>query len=234
MEKNHIYQYSLLNALMDGISESGITAAKLATKGNQGLGTFSNMQGELILLDGKVYRLAHGEVSEARPDDEIPFATSIQFVPTATVTVNLSSKDEVIQILNRYSPHTTNLFIAYRIEGQFHHIKCRTVAGVAGSGGPRLSDLSKTQFEDTYYNIEGTAVGIRSPENWSGFAVAGDHLHFIDRDRTVGGHVLGLECKDMKMSMAVASNVHIELPTSEEFNAAKLKTDEAGIRSAES
>ena len=47
MEPNHIYQFSLLNALMDGVSETGITVSKLRSKGNQGLGTFARMNGEL-------------------------------------------------------------------------------------------------------------------------------------------------------------------------------------------
>ena len=35
------------------------------------------------------------------------------------------------------------------------------------------------------------------------------------------------------MQMAVASNVHVELPTTEDFNAASLVTDDAGVKSAE-
>ncbi|TKA36635.1 hypothetical protein B0A54_11878 [Friedmanniomyces endolithicus] len=71
MEPNHIYQYSLLNALMDGVSETGITVSELLTKGNQGLGTFARMNGELLFLDGKVYQLqAEGNVREAGEGDQ--------------------------------------------------------------------------------------------------------------------------------------------------------------------
>ncbi|KYG40147.1 hypothetical protein M433DRAFT_9195 [Acidomyces richmondensis BFW] len=57
MEDNHIYQYSLLNALMDGVCETGIPVSKFTRMGNQGLGTFARMNGELVFLDGKVYQL---------------------------------------------------------------------------------------------------------------------------------------------------------------------------------
>jgi acetolactate decarboxylase len=232
MEENHIYQFSLLNALMYGISESGITASKLATKGNQGLGTFVRMDGELLLLDGKVYRLqAGGRVSEAAPEDQIPFVTSINFVPQKVVKVELANKDDVDEILDQFDKHAANLFMAYRIDGRFKRVKCRTVKGA--EKGQLLSDLGKSQFVDTYSDIEGTVVGFRSPKNWSGFAVAGEHLHFIDAKRSAGGHVLEIEGREVMMGMAVVSNVHVELPTSEDFNAANLKTDEQGIKEAE-
>ena len=232
MEVNHIYQFSLLNALMEGITESGITASKLSTKGNQGLGTFVRMDGELLLLDGKVYRLqAEGKVSEASPDDQIPFVTSINFVPQMTVKFKLTNKDDIDKILDDFDKHAANLFMAYRIDGQFERVKCRTVKGA--EKGQLLSDLGKSQFVDTYHDIEGTIVGFRSPKNWSGFAVAGEHLHFIDHKRSVGGHVLEVESTEVSIGMAVASNVHIELPTSEDFNSANLKTDDAGIKEAE-
>ena len=73
MESNHIYQFSLLNALMDGVSETGIPVSKLASKGNQGLGTFARMNGELLFLDDKIYQLqAEGNVREAGPDSRFP------------------------------------------------------------------------------------------------------------------------------------------------------------------
>ena len=66
MDINHIYQYSLVNALMAGVSDSGITVSQLLEKGNQGLGTFVRMDGELLLLDGKIYQLqAEGKIREA-------------------------------------------------------------------------------------------------------------------------------------------------------------------------
>lgn len=55
-----------------------------------------------------------------------------------------------------------------------------------------------------------------------GFGVAGEHLHFIDSERKLGGHVLEVHATQVSFHIAVASNVHIELPTSEDFNAAKL------------
>lgn len=76
-------------------------------------------------------------------------------------------------------------------------------------------------------------IGFRTPRNWQGFGVAGEHLHFIKQDRSAGGHVLDLRGKGLMFKVAVASNVHVELPTSDDFNDAKLVTDDAGVKEVE-
>lgn len=129
MEENHIYQFSLLNALMDGVCETGISVSKLSSHGNQGLGTFARMNGELLFLDGVVYQLLPGETRKADEGDQIPFAVSTNFVPQRTSEVELCNKDDVDNALNAFNSHAKNLFMTYRIDGHFDHVKCRTVNG---------------------------------------------------------------------------------------------------------
>lgn len=233
MDENHLYQYSLLNALMSGVCESGVPVHKYKKTGNQGFGTFTRMDGELIFLDDKVYQLrAHGNVTEAGPDAQIPFGLSTTFVSQNTVTTTLTTKDDIEKELNKFNDHATNLYMSYRIQGRFSYIKYRTVCGQEYKGQP-LSELADKQFVDECKDIEVTIVGLRTPENWQGFGVAGEHLHFIDKDRKVGGHILELKGEDVEMQMAVVSHVHVELPTSDDFNAAHLTVDDAGIKKAE-
>lgn len=130
MEENHIYQFSLLNALMDGVCETGISVSELASKGNQGLGTFARMNGELLFLGTKVYQLLPGGKTRVADDkDQIPFAVSTNFVPQTTVEMELRNKDDVDNALNAFDNHASNLFMTYRINGHFEYIKCRTVRG---------------------------------------------------------------------------------------------------------
>lgn len=233
MEPNHIYQFSLLNALMDGVSETGITASKLSSKGNQGLGTFARMNGELLFLDGKIYQLqAEGNVREVNPDEQIPFAVSTQFEAQHTVSVALPRKETIDEALDAFNARAKNLFMTYRIHGRFEYLKCRTVRGQSYKGEP-LSELGKKQSVEEYRDVEGTIIGIRTPTNWQGFGVAGEHLHFVNDERSAGGHVLEVKAGEVSMQMAVASNVHIELPTTDDFNEAKLVTDDAGVKEVE-
>lgn len=233
MEDNHIYQYSLLNALMDGVCETGIPVSQLALKGNQGLGTFTRMNGELLFVDGRVYQLqAEGKVREAHESDQVPFAVTTQFVPEHTAKVELKDKDDIDHALNNFDDHAANLFMTYRINGHFDYLKCRTVRGQAYKGEP-LAESGKRQSVEEYSDARGSIIGFRTPKNWQGFGVAGEHLHFINDNRTAGGHVLEVKARDVNMQMAVASNVHVELPTSKDFNAAKLVTDDAEVKKVE-
>ncbi|EME89214.1 uncharacterized protein MYCFIDRAFT_28049 [Pseudocercospora fijiensis CIRAD86] len=233
MEDNHIYQFSLLNALMDGVCETGISASKLASKGNQGLGTFARMNGELLFLDGRIWQLLPGGVTrEAGDEDQIPFAVCTKFVAQRTERVELKGKGDVDAVLDGFERHAKNLFMTYRIEGEFEYVRCRTVRGQEYKGQP-LSELGRKQSVEEYENVRGIIIGFRTPKNWQGFGVAGEHLHFINEERTKGGHVLEVRAKEVEMKMAVASNVHVELPTSEDFNAAALVTDDEGVRKVE-
>ena len=59
-------------------------------------------------------------------------------------------------------------------------------------------------------------------------------MHFIDEERSKGGHVLEVRSKgNVKVEIAVCSNVHVELPTSEDFNNASLITDDEGVKGVE-
>ena len=95
-EPNHIYQFSLLNALMDGVSATGIPVSKFVSKGNQGLGTFVLMDGELLALDGVVYQLqSEGRVRQAGMDEQIPFGVTTNFVAEKSETVKLNNKGAI-------------------------------------------------------------------------------------------------------------------------------------------
>ena len=233
MEENHIYQYSLVNALMAGVVDSGISVQNLLSKGNQGIGTFARMNGELLMLDGKVYQLlAEGNTRVADESDQIPYAVVTQFVPQETLDIQLESKESIDQILEKFNQHSANVFMTYRFQGKFGTLKCRTVRGQEYDGQP-LSEVGKNQHVQDYESIEGTIVGFRCPEIWQGFFVAGEHMHFLSDDKTVGGHILELGDAKGKMGIATSTNVHIELPSSQKFNETKLAVDSTGIKAVE-
>jgi len=58
-----------MSALMDGVASHGIPFADVLAYSDLGLGTFKNMDGEMILVDGKVYQMEAS--SPARTDSRI-------------------------------------------------------------------------------------------------------------------------------------------------------------------
>ncbi|KAK6374352.1 hypothetical protein LTR64_002461 [Lithohypha guttulata] len=230
VEPNHIYQYSLINALMAGVADTGIKVSDFTTKGNLGIGTFTKIQGELVLLEDQVYQLqASGDVRVAEPEEQLPYAVATKFVPQRTVQAVFKNKDDLDRVLDEFDNHAANLFMSYRIDGTFSYLKARTVRGQEYENQP-LAELGSKQAVQEYENVEATVVGFRTPSAWQGFMVAGEHMHFISKDKKAGGHILEMISKgEVNVGVAVVHNVHIELPTSEKFNVAKMQTDSAGI-----
>ena len=53
--KDAIYQYSTINALLEGEFDGDVTLSSLKNYGDFGIGTFNSLDGEMIFLDGVFY-----------------------------------------------------------------------------------------------------------------------------------------------------------------------------------
>ncbi|TEA18256.1 Alpha-acetolactate decarboxylase [Colletotrichum sidae] len=240
MAANEIFQYSIVSALMDGIASTGLPVSELVKHGDQGLGTFRFMVGEMIILDGKLYQMkSDGTVREVdtspSSDAVAPFAMVTNFRPTTTITAAFDDKKGLFEHLSKDFPDSKNYFLAIRIEGVFEGVTVRT-AGGQKTHGEKLVDVGKNQASHTFDEpVRGTVVGFRSPEYTQGISVAGDHLHFITADRKQGGHVLAVGTHgDVAISAAQISQWRVELPTNDaEFKKASLEKDAEGIAKVE-
>ena len=73
--QNKMYQVSTLQALALGYSKTVISAGELLQEGDTGLGTFEDVNGEMIVMDGNCFRADQdGNVSIVSPDTGVPFA----------------------------------------------------------------------------------------------------------------------------------------------------------------
>ncbi|KAK4231868.1 alpha-acetolactate decarboxylase [Podospora fimiseda] len=237
MAENQVFQYSLISALMDGVASHGTPISRVLEHGDHGLGTFRNMVGEMILLDGQVYQMkADGSVVHITDTETTvtPFATVTRFRPTVTKKISISGKAHLQETLISLFPAAKNHFLSIRMDGKFKTIECRTAGGQCF---PRegMVDVCSRQSTYNFSSEKGSLFGFRCPEYVMGINVAGDHLHFISEDRQRGGHILGFETEgEIELSVSQMSNFHMELPTDdEEFNEAALVKDEKGIKHVE-
>jgi alpha-acetolactate decarboxylase len=230
---NELYQYSIISALMDGVATGGVALSTLQERGTYGLGTFENIEGEMVMIDGAVHHLrADGSVEQATSTTKLPFAMVTRFEPTARRKTSLPDKDRIIKVGKELFPNSNNCYLALHVEATFKEMTVRAVRSQTYKGQP-LSELGSTQSVHTYKDVRGTVFGFQSPPFSSGISVAGGHLHFLSADRDRGGHVLALQADEAVLSGASIRMVHIELPESSEFNDAKLDLDQEGIRKIE-
>jgi acetolactate decarboxylase len=222
-----LYQVSTAGALVEGVYQGAVSVALLREHGDFGLGTFEDLDGEMVVLDGDVYRVtSDGAVHPVGDDVLTPFAVVTRLDgETATILEPVANLRALTDALDGMRP-SSNVFFAVRVAGEFDrvHVRaaCRTAPGV------KLVEATAHQAEFELVGVAGTMVGFWSPPYASGFEVAGYHLHFITDDRTAGGHVLELSGAGLSARLQEEGDVHLALPDNAAFRGADLAHDPTG------
>ena len=224
-----LFQVSMSGALVAGVYDCEVNVKSILDHGDFGLGTFANLDDEMVILDGNVYQVqGTGRVSAATPDVGAPFAVVTRFEPDIdTLTRRVRSFKELEARCDQYRK-SGNIFYAVRLDGHFDRV--RTCAVNSPSPGTRLVDAAKAQMEYTFEDITGTLVGLWSPGFYSAFSIAGYHFHFLSDDRQHGGHLLDVAAGPLQLRVEALTDFHIALPESEAFLKADLSKDTAGRR----
>ena len=210
-----LYQTSTLNALMEGVYDGTISLKEVKQQGNFGVGTFDNLDGEMVVLDGRIYQIkSDGKVYLPEESTETPFVAVTFFNSDQTFnTENIANVDQMTKLLDS-TLQTSNIFYAVKIDGSFDYMKTRSVPR-QNKPFPPLAKVTQSIFE--FKNIEGTIIGLRCPAFSSGFNLPGYHFHFISKDKKGGGHVIDFKLRNAKVEIDATEGFYMELPPSPEF-----------------
>jgi acetolactate decarboxylase len=213
-ERHALFQVSTIEALLHGAYDGDVTVVELAGRGDLGLGTFNALDGELVLVDGIVYRAAEdGSVHPAESSRRSPFAVVTSFQPGAELYVGVAQDvDALLKQLAPPSPTCT----AVRIEGRFEHVRLRSV-GAQRRPYPPLADVLAGQriFEES--DVLGVVVGFCFPAHNGRLNLPGRHLHFLSEDRLRGGHVLSCRPVECVVRVDHEAEIEVELPSGVEL-----------------
>lgn len=191
-QRETLFQISTIESLLVGNYDGFQSIGALKAKGDIGIGTFNKLDGELIMIEKKVYKVKDtGKVEEVEDNITTPFAAVTFFdkdISTELVTIN--NYDTLKQELDKMI-QDKNAFYAFRIDGTFNSVKVRSVPKQK-KPYPVLSEVTKNQPIFEYNQTKGSLVGFWCPEYVGGINVPGYHLHFISDDRTKGGHLLDM------------------------------------------
>jgi acetolactate decarboxylase len=200
-QRDTLVQVSTFDALLAGNYDGVTTISDLKQYGDFGIGTLDSLNGELIILDGQYYDVRVDGVAYVVPDNmTTPFA-SITFF-------DIDKTEELASGLNFTTFETTldemlptdNLFYAIKIEGTFSYVKTRSVPAQQ-KPYPPLAEVTKNQPTFEFNNVTGTIVGFRCPPYVTGINVPGYHLHFLNADKTAGGHLLDFTVSQANVSI---------------------------------
>ncbi|MCX8958471.1 acetolactate decarboxylase [Erwinia psidii] len=231
-----IYQTSLMSALLSGVYEGSITVADLLKKGDFGLGTFNQLDGELIAFDSEVYQLrSDGSAREAGSQQKTPFAVMTFFQPQYRYHfASPTGREAIHKRIDRELP-SDNQFCALRIDGHFSAALTRTVP-CQHRPYRSMPEVLGQQPRFHFSQRNGVLIGFRTPQYMQGINVAGYHEHFITDDRQGGGHLLDYQLEEGTLTFGEISKLVIDLPNDSDFLRANLTPEnlDSAIRSVES
>ena len=222
-----IYQISTLQALALGYTRPVVTVKELLEHGDIGLGTFEDVNGEMIVVDGQCFRATEdGTVWEAEPDMGVPFASvaKADFSPgfEARDIPDIEKMKELLTLKIEEDFGLNSMHIV-RIDGAFNRVCARSESAYRSQHVDLKDILSQTQRDFMFEDISGTMVCIYYPDYMDGINAPGWHLHFLSEDRLKGGHVFDLEMESGTIYLAKINNIEIQLPSEPAFDTYSLK-----------
>lgn len=155
-----------------------------------GLGTFDQLDGELVLVRGTVYRVGtDGTPQEVSLDRTTPFFQGVRFSAQEWVTLATDTAcSDLIPIIDAAAGAQDGI-VAVRINGTFSALTTRSVPK-QDKPYPPLSEVVAEQVEFPMTDRKATLVGFRQGSDMLGVGQPGLHLHGLTRDGQAGGHVL--------------------------------------------
>ncbi|MFP4154481.1 MAG: acetolactate decarboxylase [Halothiobacillaceae bacterium] len=219
-----LYVSAPVNALVEGIYREDTTVADVLRHGDMGLGTFNDLDGEMVVIDGEVHQLrSDGEAYAVSPETRTPFAAVTFFRPYSEEHIRQRLDHAgFLALLDRLIP-SRNMLYALRVEGRFASVRTRSV--------PRqdayrpLVEVAREQPEFDFADVDGTMVGFWTPSFLSSVAVPGYHLHFLTQDRRHGGHLLECAPVDIRISLQHVPQMALGLPMTLDYLTAEFGRD---------
>ena len=228
MEKqNKMYQVSTLQALALGYSRAVTRVGELLRHGDTGLGTFEDVNGEMIVMDGHCYRATQdGSVLEVEPDAGVPFAAVAKLYGQRTFDMGFKPNIDAIRTemtLKIEEDFGLNSMHVVRIDGVFDKVDARSEAPYRSHHITLKEVLGMNQTSFLFENIRGTLVGVYFPDHMDGINMPGWHLHFLSEDRKLGGHVFDVMLREGRVRTDKISRIELELPNTPAFDTYSLK-----------
>ena len=227
MKSNKIYQASTLQALALGYTKSVVTVGELLGHGDTGLGTFENVDGEMIVVDGVCYQAKQdGSIVPASEETGVPFAVSgfvkdgRKFEIEELTDIESIKQELTLRIEEDFGLNSVHIA---RIDGWFESVHARAGAPYRSQHVTLKNILSKTQKDFCFERLYGTLVCVYYPDYMDGINAAGWHLHFISQDRTLGGHIFQVSLSSGECLLQKMDRIEIQLPREAAFDTYSLK-----------
>ncbi len=223
-QTNAVYLSAPINALVEGLFVENTTIGDIRQRGDFGLGTFDYLDGEMVILDGRVYQIrSDGKVYAVADDQHSPFACVTFFTPDTFDDIGDDSASlDLENVLDGLIP-SRNMLYAIRIDGEFEHVKCR--AAPKSENYMPLVEATRDQPVFEFHNISGSLAGFYTPSFMGSLNAPGYHVHFLTEDRSRGGHVMKCSLKKVRIGIQHIPRLDVGLPVTLDYLTTDLTRD---------
>lgn len=205
-----LFQIATLDALLRGDYDGKASFRHLRQHGNFGLGTFHELDGEMVAVDGRFYQVrVDGVPRRVTNDQRTPFAAVTHFAADDSLAIEGRATCAQIEELLQHRFATRGQPAAIRVVGHFEELTTRSVPAQAKPYVP-LADALQQQVVFGLRDVDATMVGFWVPEVLDNVNVAGFHFHAITAGATAGGHVLDCESEDAEVEVDYLTDVLIQ------------------------
>jgi len=217
------YQAGTVTAFLSGVYNGDVPFKTLSHYGDFGLGTFNGVDGELIAVDGVFYRVdAKGIASIVSPELCTPFAVLNQFQKVEPLI--LEGNFDLKTLSDALDKHltTTNIFYMMRIDCELEWIKLRSESCQPRPYRPLTETLPLLQTLFELNQTRGTLVVSRCPDYSASVTIPGFHYHYINDERTTGGHVFDFKLRRATVMINPLRQFNMILFNNKEFDQCQL------------
>ncbi len=228
----NLHHFNFRTAFMSGMYEGEFTMEQLLQKGDFGLGTFNNLEGEMIVLGGKIYRAtADGNASEVNnPAVKTPSAMVTFFRPGREVDMINLTREKLEEWIDKNLDIQKRMY-AIRITGSFDSLKTRSQHPVYEKPFPGINDIIDNMVYHNREETQGTLVGFQLPPYLEGINYPGLHFHFISDtgsgSASVGGCAPGFHIQKAKLSIMELTSFSVDVPRNQDFYELKLDREKS-------
>jgi acetolactate decarboxylase len=221
-----LFHVGLANTLLGGMYDGFYSVDQLKIKGNFGIGAPHRLDGELLILDGRVWQTTHADTTfEADGSVMVPYAAVHHFNPVESIQLNGSfSRDQLYAVLDSLLAPTNGMY-GVKVSAIFTAITTRAFPAVTDIPAPALASIMDRQVLFNHREIEGALVGYKLPPFMAGMNFPGYHFHFLSDDQRRGGHMVDFTATNVTVEYDRIHRFEVQLPGSPAFDAFDFSPD---------
>jgi acetolactate decarboxylase len=223
---HNLFSAGFAAGFIGGLYDAWYPYKNLKLYGDFGLGAPAQLDGELIMLHGKIYQTrSTGKTSLVADTGKTPYAVVCFFHTDTVLTPGKSmNKEALYQYLDSVLNNRNGMY-AIHVMGNFRYVKTRAFPPVQQKPYLPLAAMLDKQHFFEFRSIHGELVGYKLPALVEGAHISGNHFHFLSDDRDAGGHLIDLVTNDIIIEVETLNSYTMELPQTPDFKNFDFKKD---------